>query len=60
MVYIYNYLGQWEEARSHGQVAFGLNVAGTVLGILAWIIIIICFIFVFSVSYSVGFLWFQL
>ena len=49
MVYIYNYKGQWEEARSHGQVAFGLNVAGTVLGILAWIIIIICSIFVFSV-----------
>ena len=49
MVYVYNYTGQWEEARSHGQVAFGLNIAGTVLGILAWIIIIICSIFVFSV-----------
>ena len=29
-----------EEARSHGQVAYGLNVAGTVLGVLAWIIMI--------------------
>lgn len=35
------FIGQWEEARSHGKVAFGLNVAGTVLGVITWIIIII-------------------
>jgi len=32
--------GQWEEAKKHGQVAFGLNVAGTVLGVIVWIIAI--------------------
>ena len=33
--------GRLNEARGQGEVAFGLNVAGTVLGVLGWIVFII-------------------
>lgn len=38
---IYHIAGNRNEASKHGRVALGLNIAGTVVGVLMWIVIII-------------------